>query len=129
MGKKSITDRVQIDTGILAGGAILAAIGSLLVAVGMLLGGIAFASAIRSWARSLDKPPSEFAKAPHRQAAVGDRGRCQGVEQRDAGGRAAAESKSERPGVRPLVKSPAGARTPGLTSEARSNARSVRSHM
>ena len=62
MGKKSITDRVQIDTGVLAGGAILAAIGSLLVAIGMLLGGIAFSSAVRSWARSLEKPPTEFAK-------------------------------------------------------------------
>jgi hypothetical protein len=62
MGKKSITDNVQIDTGLLAGGAILAAIGSLLLAVGMLLGGVAFVTAIRSWASSLDKPPSEFAK-------------------------------------------------------------------
>jgi hypothetical protein len=62
MGKTSITDKVQIDTGILAGGAILAAIGSLLLAVGMLLGGVAFASAIRGWARSLEKPPAEFAR-------------------------------------------------------------------
>jgi hypothetical protein len=62
MGKRSITEKVQIDTGVLAGGAILAVIGSLLVGVGMLLGGIAFGTAIRGWARSLEKPPAEFAK-------------------------------------------------------------------
>jgi hypothetical protein len=59
--------KIQVNTSLLAGGAVLAVFGSFLVILGLLLAGTSFFSAIRQWVRALDRPPNETAKLRFQQ--------------------------------------------------------------
>ena len=61
------SQRVEFNTTMWAGGAILAMLGSMLVAIGMALGGIAVLSAARRWIQQLETPPTQRATSAFRQ--------------------------------------------------------------
>jgi hypothetical protein len=52
----------QVKPGLLATGAVLAAVGSLLGLAGLVISGAALADAARRWVRSQEVPPTELAK-------------------------------------------------------------------
>ena len=55
----SPNQKVEFNTTMWAGGAVLALVGSMLVGIGMLLGGVAVLSAARRWIQQLETPPTE----------------------------------------------------------------------
>ena len=61
---------VEINKGLLVGGAVLLGIAGVLGAVGVLIGGFAVMSASRQWVRQLETPPSEMALQKWHQAKV-----------------------------------------------------------
>jgi hypothetical protein len=61
---------VEINRGLLVGGAVLVGIASVLGAVGVLIGGFAVMSATRQWVNQLETPPSEMARQTWHQAKV-----------------------------------------------------------
>ena len=52
---------VEINRGLLVGGAVLLGVGGVLAAAGLLMGTFAVVSATRRWVDQLDTPPSEMA--------------------------------------------------------------------
>jgi hypothetical protein len=63
----SPNQKVEFNTTMWAGGAVLALVGSMLVGIGMLLGGMAVLSAARQWIQQLETPPTETARSVFRQ--------------------------------------------------------------
>lgn len=61
------SQRVEFNTTMWAGGAVLALLGSMLVAIGIALGGLAVLSAARRWIRQLETPPTQTARSTLRQ--------------------------------------------------------------
>ncbi|MFI5041380.1 MAG: hypothetical protein ACHQNA_05950 [Acidimicrobiales bacterium] len=55
-------ESIDVNTTLLAGGAVLAGVGSALVATGLLLSGIAVASAVRQWYRRYGRSPRRAAQ-------------------------------------------------------------------
>jgi hypothetical protein len=61
---------LEINRGLLVGGAVLVGIGGLLGATGVLIGTFAIVSATRQWVKQLETPPSEMALQRLHQAKV-----------------------------------------------------------
>jgi hypothetical protein len=61
---------VQVNRGLLIGGAVLVGVGSLLGAAGVALGTYAIVSASRQWTKQLETPPNELARRTLHQAKV-----------------------------------------------------------
>ena len=59
---------MQVDRGLVVGGAVLVGLGGLLGFGGMVLLGSAVVSASRRWMRQLDRPPAETVKLKWQQA-------------------------------------------------------------
>ena len=72
-GGDAVTDQasqagMQVNQGLVVGGAVLIGLGGLLGFSGMLLLGTAVVSATRRWMRQLERPPTEAAKRKWQQA-------------------------------------------------------------
>jgi hypothetical protein len=61
---------VEVNRGLLVGGAVLLAVGGVLGATGLLVGTFAVVSATRKWVDQLETPPSETARQKLHQAKV-----------------------------------------------------------
>jgi hypothetical protein len=61
---------VEVNRGLLVGGAVLLGVGGVLGAAGLLIGTFAVVSATRQWVKQLETPPSEMALQRLHQAKV-----------------------------------------------------------